>query len=165
MPTRPSASVTRSRAASVEDGSLTSGVTGTAGWPVAPMRSLASLTSSMSPRTMRVPRSARPAAMAWPMPWAAPVTSATRPVYRAGRDEVVHRQRAGDEASPAGPGRAAAEHGDSDDAPDAVPLERLGGGPGEAGKGGFDRRRPGVRRRQPHNAVAPGTGLGHNRCV
>src|SRR6266851_8139148 len=27
------------------------------------------------------PRSARPAAMAWPMPWAAPVTSATRPAW------------------------------------------------------------------------------------
>ena len=78
MPARPSASVTWSRAASVEGGSLTSGVTGTAGWPVAPMRSLASLTS---PRTMRVPRSARPAAMAWPMPRAAPVTSATRPAW------------------------------------------------------------------------------------
>ncbi len=77
----PSAPVARSRAASVEGGSLTSGVTGTAGWPVAPMRSLVSLMSSMSPRTMRVPRSARPAAMAWPMPWAAPVTSATRPVW------------------------------------------------------------------------------------
>src|SRR5689334_10058419 len=30
---------------------------------------------------MRVPRPARPAAMAWPMPRAAPVTSATRPAW------------------------------------------------------------------------------------
>src|SRR5580693_260023 len=66
---RPSASVARSRAASVEGGSLTSSVTGTAGWPVAPMRSLVSFMSSISPRTMRVRRSARSAAMAWPMPW------------------------------------------------------------------------------------------------
>src|SRR5260370_31450584 len=51
----PSASVARSRAASVEGGSLTSGVTGPAGGPVAPLRSLASLPSPTSPRTTRVP--------------------------------------------------------------------------------------------------------------
>jgi hypothetical protein len=76
----PSASVTRSRAAS--RGRIADvGRHRNRRWPVAPMRSLASLTSSMSPRTMRVPRSARPAAMAWPMPRPAPVTSATRPAW------------------------------------------------------------------------------------
>src|SRR5260370_1818560 len=59
MSTRPGASVTRSRAASVEDRSLMSGVTGTARWPVAPMRSLVSLTSPMSPRTIRARRDPR----------------------------------------------------------------------------------------------------------
>ena len=34
-----------------------------------------------------------------------------------------------------------------------MPAERLGGGPGEVGKGGFDRGRPRVRRRQPENGV------------
>ena len=85
--------------------------------------------------------------------------------HRAGREEVVHSQRAGDEASLGGPGRAAAEHGDSDDPPDAVPVERLGGGPGEAGKGGVDRRRPRVRRRQPENGVGAGKCLVRNRRV
>jgi hypothetical protein len=46
-----------------------------------------------------------------------------------------------------------------------VPLERLGGGPGEAGKGGFDRRRPSVRRRQPENGVGAGKCLVRNRRV
>jgi hypothetical protein len=64
-----------------------------------------------------------------------------------------------------GPGRAAAEHGDSDDAPDVVPLERLGGGPGEADKGGFDGRRPRVQRRQPEDGIGAGECLVHNRRV
>src|SRR5258708_33008535 len=64
-----------------------------------------------------------------------------------------------------GTGRAAAEHGVADDAPGAVPLERLGGGPGEAGKRGFDRRRPWVRRRQPENGVGAGECLVRNRRV
>jgi hypothetical protein len=46
-----------------------------------------------------------------------------------------------------------------------VPGERLGGGPGEAGEGGFDRRRPWVRRRQPENGVGAGECLVHNRRV
>jgi len=46
-----------------------------------------------------------------------------------------------------------------------VPVERLGGGPGEAGKGGFDRRRPPVRRRQPENGIGAGECLVHHRRV
>jgi hypothetical protein len=64
-----------------------------------------------------------------------------------------------------GHARAAAEHADSDDAPHAMPLERLGGGPGEVGKRGFDRRRPGVRWRQPEDGAGAGIGLVHNRRV
>jgi hypothetical protein len=33
------------------------------------------------------------------------------------------------------------------------------------GKGGFDRRRPGVRRRQPENGIGAGKCLVHNRRV
>jgi hypothetical protein len=46
-----------------------------------------------------------------------------------------------------------------------MPPECLGGGPGETGKGGFDRRRQWVRRRQPENGIGAGECPVHNRRV
>ncbi len=46
-----------------------------------------------------------------------------------------------------------------------MPVERLGGGPGEAGKGGIDRRRPRVQRDQPENGVGAAQCLVRNRRV
>ena len=63
------------------------------------------------------------------------------------------------------PGRAAAERGDADDALDAVPPERLGRGPGEADKGGFNRRRLWIRWAKPEHGVGTGERLVYERRV
>jgi hypothetical protein len=80
----------------------------------------------------------------------------------AGGDQVVHRERAGDVAGPAGPGRAPAECGYCDDAPDAVRLGGLGGGSREADEGGFNRSGLRVRRRQPEDGVGARECLVHD---
>jgi hypothetical protein len=46
-----------------------------------------------------------------------------------------------------------------------VPVERLGGGSRKAGEGGFDRRRPRVRRRHPEDGIGAGKCLVHDRRV
>ena len=48
---------------------------------------------------------------------------------------------------------------------DAVLLERLGGGPGEADERGLDRRRSWVRRRQPADGVCVGEGVVDDRGI
>jgi hypothetical protein len=89
-----------------------------------------------------------------------------RPVANAATgDQVIHRQRAGDIAGTVCPGRAAAERGDANHALDAVPRERLSGGPREADERSFNRRRLRVGRRQPENGVGVGECLVDDRRV
>ena len=72
-----------SRRASIEDGLLMSSVIVTAGWPVVAMSARFAVVTVIAVNDASSACSARPTAMACPMPREAPVTSATRPVWGA----------------------------------------------------------------------------------
>ena len=82
-----------------------------------------------------------------------------------GRDQVVHRERAGDVAGLAAQGVPRPSADTATTRPTPCLLNASAAGPGEADEGGLDRRGPRVRRCQPEDGVGARECLVHDGRV